>query len=147
MSTSPKPTGVPTSPIANSSPTADLSPKSTSSKGSKGSKSPGSGKTTIIIKSKPKTKADVLQLIATGDLSTVDGLKLIEEIDGKEKGKQITWKLSPKGAVSFYGLRRMPITLYIQELEKVLDVVCADTTYSEEFGEFVEENEAKFSRK
>jgi len=34
---------------------------------------------------------------------------------GKMTDKQLTLKVSPKGAVSIYGLRRFPITLYASE--------------------------------
>ena len=34
--------------------------------------------------------------------------------------KAVTYKVSPKGAISFYGMRRMPITLYREELDQLI---------------------------
>jgi len=50
----------------------------------------------------------------------------IEELEAqiagmKQKKKTITFKVTPKGCVGIYGVRRMPISLYPQEIEMILD--------------------------
>jgi len=56
--------------------------------------------------------------------------------------KKLTFKVSPKGAISFYGIRRMPITLYRQELDQIVTL-----TNSDEFKQFLTDNDSKFSQK
>ena len=55
---------------------------------------------------------------------------------------QCTYKVSEKGAISFYGIRRMPITLYLDELNVILE-----TTATEEFKTFISVNDKKLSHK
>ena len=52
--------------------------------------------------------------------------------------KKLSYKVSEKGAISFYGLRRFPITIYPTELFAILD-------REQELREFVEENKDKLS--
>src|SRR5438132_3302729 len=56
--------------------------------------------------------------------------------------KKVTYKVSPKGAISFYGIRRMPITLYQDELNQIVDLA-----NGEEFKKFVSCNADKLSSK
>jgi hypothetical protein len=57
------------------------------------------------------------------------------------KPRAITIKVSEKGAVSIYGLNaRFPVTLYRQQLEKLLDMEA-------ELRAFVKANEAKLTTK
>lgn len=49
-------------------------------------------------------------------------------------------KVSEKGAVSFYGLGRFPVTLYKEQWDKLLNNV-------EEIKKFLVENEAKLKKK
>jgi hypothetical protein len=55
---------------------------------------------------------------------------------GKRKG---TLKVSEKGAISIYGFRRMPITLYLQEMEALLAM-------EPEIRAFIKTNDAKLSK-
>ena len=88
---------------------------------------------TTVVMSNP-----TLTLLEKVRAGTIDVEAAMKEIGKKE----LTYKISVKGAVSFYGLRRMPITLYIQELESIIS-----TFNSAEFQEFITENEARLSRK
>jgi hypothetical protein len=56
--------------------------------------------------------------------------------------KKHTYKVSPKGAISFYGLRKMPITLYKQELQTIIDL-----TKEPAFEKFLVENSDRLSVK
>lgn len=68
---------------------------------------------------------DILAKLQSGELSIDDASKTIASID-KPKGKMYA-KVSEKGAISLYGLQRMPITLYVEQWETVaesgLDIV------------------------
>ncbi len=64
------------------------------------------------------------------------------ELMDKQKKNQITYKVSEKGAVSFYGIRKMPITLYIQEIEKIKAILNSD-----KFDTFVADNKKSLSVK
>ena len=59
------------------------------------------------------TREEMLALIAKQG-ALIDQMK-------KDNQRKLTCKVSEKGAVSFYGIRRMPITLYIEELDKILE--------------------------
>jgi len=66
-----------------------------------------------------------------------------ENISLKEsKGKvgQITLKVSQKGAVSVYGLGRYPVTLYAQQMNRLLD-------FSDTIQEFILDNASQLNRK
>jgi hypothetical protein len=63
--------------------------------------------------------------------------------------KQIHYKVSTKGCISFYGVRRMPISLYQQELESILNAILepGEPNYNQEFRAFIEDNNDKLSTK
>jgi hypothetical protein len=55
--------------------------------------------------------------------------------------RPVHYKVSTKGCISFYGIRRMPISLYIQELEQLLDAVLVEAPiYNAEFSRFIDDN-------
>ena len=49
-------------------------------------------------------------------------------------------KVSEKGAISVYGLQRMPVTLYVEQWERLLG-------FADEIKEFLKENDSKLKRK
>jgi hypothetical protein len=49
-------------------------------------------------------------------------------------------KVSEKGAISVYGLQRMPVTLYVEQWERLLN-------FAEEIKSFMKENDSKLKRK
>ena len=55
-------------------------------------------------------------------------------------GRGLSLKVSEKGGVSLYGLRRFPVTFYADEWEKVLAL-------ADDIRRFVQDNEAKLKRK
>ena len=91
------------------------------------------------------TSKQILDKVATGELSSEDASKLLEAAAGEKR--KLHYKVSPKGAISFYGLRRMPITLYIEEIEKIVGLICADSEWSGEFGSFLESEGDRVKRK
>ena len=55
---------------------------------------------------------------------------------------QVRMKVSTKGAISIYGLQRMPVTLYAGQWERIIDMV-----KSGDLGTFISDNEANLTRK
>ena len=55
-------------------------------------------------------------------------------------GRGVSLKVSEKGAVSVYGLGRFPVTLYLEQWLKLLDL-------AEEIRAFIRENEGKLKKK
>ena len=85
--------------------------------------------------------ASVLQQFQAGNLSMDECLKVLKPAEEKPK-PCVTFKVTPKGCVGIYGLRRMPIVLYISELETIMEV-CK----SEDFQTFMETHGKELSRK
>lgn len=56
------------------------------------------------------------------------------------KRRQIRLQVSQKGAISIYGIRRMPITMYVDEWATILGM-------ADDIAAFGEENAGKLSRK
>lgn len=92
----------------------------------------------------------LLQKLQNGEITLEDCQK---ELRTKTSNKEVTYKISPKGCISFYGLRRMPISLYIEELEAILseileplDSIQGQVKYNQSFQSFLETNRDKISR-
>jgi hypothetical protein len=63
------------------------------------------------------------------------------ELKARNKNK-ISMKVSAKGAISIYGLQRMPVTLYAEQWERIIDI-CK----SGDLGTFIADNEGTLTRK
>jgi hypothetical protein len=48
--------------------------------------------------------------------------------------------VSPKGGISLYGLQRMPVTLYVEQWERLLG-------FADEIRKFMTEHDAELKRK
>ncbi len=55
-------------------------------------------------------------------------------------GKGLSLKVSEKGGVSVYGLGRFPVTLYLEQWTKLLDM-------ADEIRAFIKEHEAQLKKK
>ena len=65
----------------------------------------------------------------------------IAELEGRlARGGSISFKVSEKGAVSVYGLGRFPVTLYLEQWNKLLSNV-------DELKAFIEANKSKLKTK
>ncbi len=64
---------------------------------------------------------------------------LLEQFDDKKRA-DLYCKVSEKGAVSVYGLQRMPVTLYAQQWERLLD-------FGPEIRDFIQLNSSRLNRK
>ena len=84
-------------------------------------------------------KEEILAKVAAGELPVEEASKLLAENDQPKRG-QLYCKVSEKGACSVYGLQRMPVTLYIEQWERLLD-------FGDEVRRFLQENGSRLKRK
>ncbi len=83
-------------------------------------------------------REEILQKLAAGEMAVDEANKLLEEADQKKGG--LYCKVSQKGAISVYGLQRMPVTLYVEQWERLL-------AFSDDLHAFMKEHDAEFKRK
>lgn len=83
-------------------------------------------------------KEEILTKLKAGELSVEEATKLLNEVDAPRRG--LYCKVSEKGAVSVYGLQRMPVTLYVEQWTRLLE-------FAEDLKRFMQENDAKLKRK
>lgn len=86
-----------------------------------------------------RTKEDILQDLATSKITVEDASKELASITEKINGG-LHCKVSQKGAVSVYGLQRMPVTLYAGQWERLLD-------FAPEIQTFMKAHNGELSRK
>ena len=84
-------------------------------------------------------KEEILQKLASGELQVDAASKLLAEIEQPKRGA-LYCKVSEKGAVSVYGLQRMPVTLYVEQWDRLL-------AFSDEIRQFLKDNDGKLKRK
>jgi len=84
-------------------------------------------------------KDEILAKLASGELSTQEASKLLDEAAVPNRGS-LYCKVSEKGGVSVYGLQRMPVTLYIEQWERLLD-------FADEIRGFLKEHDKELKRK
>jgi hypothetical protein len=84
-------------------------------------------------------REEILQKLASGELTVEAANELLEEAEGRKRGS-LYCKVSQKGAISVYGLQRMPVTLYVEQWERLLG-------FADEIRRFAEQNDAQLSRK
>jgi hypothetical protein len=56
--------------------------------------------------------------------------------------KKVSYKIGPKGGICFYGIRRLPISLYLEELDQIVAIANGD-----EFKKFIVDNQKSLSTK
>ena len=83
-------------------------------------------------------KEEVLSKVASGELTVEQASQMLA--DAEPKRGTLYCKVSEKGAISVYGLQRMPVTLYVEQWQRLLD-------YADEIRKFMKENDPKLKRK
>ena len=83
-------------------------------------------------------KEEILAQVAAGKLSVDEAAKLLA--DEAPKRGTLYCKVSGKGGISLYGLQRMPVTLYVEQWERLLG-------FSDELREFMKEHDSELKRK
>ena len=84
-------------------------------------------------------KEEILKKLQAGEIPVEEASKLLAEIEQRPRGT-LYCKVSQKGAVSVYGLQRMPVTLYAEQWERLLG-------FGDTIREFIQENDAALNRK
>jgi hypothetical protein len=84
-------------------------------------------------------KEEVLAKVAAREISVEEATKLLSELEQQPRGT-LYCKVSPKGGLSLYGLQRMPVTLYIEQWERLLN-------FSDEIRRFMADHDAELKRK
>ena len=84
-------------------------------------------------------KEEILSKLAAGELAVDEASKMLAELEQPKRGS-LYCKVSEKGAVSVYGLQRMPVTLYMEQWERLLD-------FADEVRSFIKDNEGQLKRK
>ena len=84
-------------------------------------------------------KEEILKKVAAGEIDVEAASKLLAEFDQPKRGT-LYCKVSEKGAVSVYGLQRMPVTLYVEQWQRLLD-------FAEEIRQFLKDHDSELKRK
>ncbi|MGO9112693.1 MAG: hypothetical protein ACLP9L_25960 [Thermoguttaceae bacterium] len=84
-------------------------------------------------------KEEILKKLAAGEMEVEAASKLLAEIDQPKRGS-LYCKVSEKGAVSVYGLQRMPVTLYMEQWDRLLG-------FADELRAFIKEHDGELKRK
>jgi hypothetical protein len=84
------------------------------------------------------SKEEILAKLQAGELSVEQASKMLEQ--EQPKRGQLYCKVSEKGGLSVYGLQRMPVTLYVEQWQRLLD-------FADEIKSFIAANDAKLKRK
>ncbi len=82
---------------------------------------------------------EILKQLASGELAVDEADKLLSQLETRKPGT-LYCKVSEKGAISVYGLQRMPVTLYVEQWERLLD-------FSDQIREFIQEHSGELKRK
>ena len=84
-------------------------------------------------------REEILSKLASGELDVAEANKLLEEAEQKKRGS-LYCKVSQKGAISVYGLQRMPVTLYVEQWSRLLD-------FGDEIRKFAKDHDSELKRK
>jgi hypothetical protein len=84
-------------------------------------------------------KDEILAKLASGELKVEEASKLLAEVEQPKRGS-LYCKVSEKGACSVYGLQRMPVTLYVEQWQRLLD-------FGDDIRSFLKENEPRLKKK
>ena len=84
-------------------------------------------------------KAEILAKLAAGEMKVDEASKLLAELETTKRGT-LYCKVSQKGAASLYGLQRMPVTLYVEQWERLLG-------FADELKAFLKEHDSELKRK
>jgi hypothetical protein len=84
-------------------------------------------------------RKEILEKLASGELGAEEADKLLEEAEQKKRAS-LYCKVSQKGGISVYGLQRMPVTLYVEQWERLLG-------FADDIKQFIKQHDAELKRK
>jgi len=84
-------------------------------------------------------REEILAKVAAGEIPVEEASKLLEQAEQKRRGS-LYCKVSQKGAISVYGLQRMPVTLYVEQWVRLLD-------FGDEIRQFIKTHDSELKRK
>jgi hypothetical protein len=84
-------------------------------------------------------KDEILAQVASGELDVKEAKQLLDQLDKRQPGS-LYCKVSEKGAISVYGLQRMPVTLYVEQWHRLLD-------FAEDLKKFAADHDGELKRK
>lgn len=84
-------------------------------------------------------RKEILAKVKAGELSEDEADRMLGEMEPPRRGA-LYCKVSQKGAISIYGLQRMPVTLYVEQWERLL-------AFSDDIKRFATDNSGQLSRK
>lgn len=82
---------------------------------------------------------EILSKLAAGEMKVDEASKLLAELDTPKRGA-LYCKVSEKGALSVYGLQRMPVTLYMEQWERLLE-------FGDQVKQFIKDNVSALKKK
>ena len=85
------------------------------------------------------TKDEILKKLEAKEISVEEAGRLLAELEQPKRGT-LYCKVSQKGAISVYGLQRMPVTLYVEQWERLLG-------FGDEVRAFAKDHDAELKRK
>ncbi len=83
-------------------------------------------------------KEEILAKVAAGELNVAEATKMLSEAEPKRG--TLYCKVSQKGAVSVYGLQRMPVTLYVEQWDRLLN-------FADDLRSFISDHDTELKRK
>ncbi len=79
-------------------------------------------------------RKEILSKLTGGELTEDEADKLLDELERQKRGS-LYCKVSQKGAISIYGLQRMPVTLYVEQWERLLNFADDIRQFAEDHGD------------
>ncbi len=76
---------------------------------------------------------EILIQLAAGEIDKDEASRRLAQL--RPPGRTLSCKVSQKGAISVYGLQRMPVTLYVQQWERLLDFSDEILSFSKTFAD------------
>lgn len=84
-------------------------------------------------------REEIVQELAAGRMTAEEANRQLAELEQPKRGT-LYCKVSQKGAISVYGLQRMPVTLYVEQWDRLLD-------YGDEIRVFAKDHDSELKRK
>lgn len=75
------------------------------------------------------TREEIIKAACAGEISPDQAVQLCQEMDEKEKQKKLSWKMTEKGTISVYGLRKFPATFWPNEWLSIAGILPQIVTY------------------